>query len=444
LLPVGTGLEPFEIDGARGDVAVESGVIRVHFTLPPLPTTVTPRSFEVRRWNGQLESIPIGQVRVVSDPRDEYPGSTVEIVLAPQRPLEAADSLYLFVADDVDAVRDYRGRAPTLPSRISPALPLTVHRGAALYLVEEAFDGPTPPPLIAAGVDTLGFEVRDRRAVPRVRLEAGDGGLGFLSPAESTTLDTARRTGAAGPEDGGSLSFTGVYVPAGVRVRIAPSSRPLAILATGNIVIDGELLLETAVVEPQNPWPRFVSAADIIEQSGCTLLAGGDIIVRGRIVHAAGSATSSQSPLSLVAGGELVLTGRIPPRTVIGGKVVGQVQAPEPVTVRLHPSLPPTAGPLRAAAWTAWRKLPAYHRGMVAGRAIGVAGGLRVHVQTAPADPLDPTRPDERPEVLRRSTPLNEGFEPPPGSFVRFRLEADLDGGGSEVPSVQSLVLAPL
>ncbi|HLU39633.1 MAG TPA: Ig-like domain-containing protein [Planctomycetota bacterium] len=468
LLPVGVGDEAFTLDPARRlEVQAGTGVLHLHFTLPPYPPSVQPEAFVVQRLVGpaagratvEVQSVPVKAARVVRDPSDPFPASTVALELDATPPIGIHDHLALFLVDGEAGVVDYAGRpltpfggsevAARLPSGYAMVCEVKVRAGPALEIARiSAADGVG---LEAADLGRPGFEARDRvRFVPRVRLAAGSGVHGVLRPEASMRLGPSEAlTFSAGRvvHAGATLELAGLEIPAGVRLTLGGFDHPVQILVTGSVRIAGELVLET----PRAPlddadgvaaaWP--IRDAELGTLAGCVVVAAGDIEVSGRIEHVQ-EGTPMGPALALVAGGRIALHGRVPPRTVCGaeGGVVGDLQAAHVRPVRLRPGYAGVA-PVTAIACTPWVRVPAWVQGPLAGTAIGAEPGVEVLWQAAPPHALDAQRPDPRPETWSQARALvpDDPIPANPGYFVRFQLRARLTPGQLRLPGLTDLVL---
>jgi hypothetical protein len=190
-----------------------------------------------------------------------------------------------------------------------------------------------------------------------------------------------------------------------------------------------------------------VASDDLIQASGVVLLAGGDILVPGRIGHTPRGDDRTGSPLTLLCGGGMVLGGALPSGVVLAteptGRVWGTLQG-RAVRVRVAPmaAAPPERAGLRAEAVTEWMALPTAHGPIEDIVAVGASPGLRVEVQIAPADASNPSRPaaDSGLFGAPQPLPLPDPLEVPPEAFVRFFLRADLEPG-APLPSLQALAV---
>ncbi len=444
LLPVGMGDEPFTLDPARRlDALMETGELRLHFTLPPSPPSVTPAAFVVHAWDGvaqALRRVSVRSATIVPDASDRFFGSTVSLQLSADPPLQADDNVDLLIAQEgPHALVDYRGRPIRSAARFGgQRLQVHVQPGSHARVFEvAATDQPVLTPVDPA---RPGFEVRDgNRITPLVRLAAGEGELGPLRPTASVRWSPPARFDA----QGAVVSLASLEIPEGVRLTIAGVPGPLRLLVSGAIRIDGELLLETAMGPPWDPTlGSWLVETELAGVAGCTLIAGGDIRIGGRVAHVHEGDPSLGPALALVAGGGIHLDGRVPPRTVVAGEheLKGAIQRGTPVQVRMTTGW---AGkePARAEAVTEWQRVPPWHRGPFGVEVKGARGAIQVLVQTAPAHPIDPTRIDDRREAWSPAQPAESVSEIPAGGFVRFVLRADVARDLDELPSVAAIAL---
>jgi hypothetical protein len=451
LLPVGIGIEPFRLRTEGGGsrlVAVGSGRLQIPFTLPVFPTSLSPESFEVRifRLGGGVDPVSPSMVRLLSLPRpiDPYPGSTVELVLG-DVDLVQGDLVAVRLTGGFHALRDYRGRELDL----GLSIPLwTAVEGDRIPLAEwpdgdESFQVPPGgPPSFHVGPDGL---IR-----PRLCVEAGAGELGEFRPVRDTVLRPGvpfdRGDGMLVRSQGPQFEFLAVDIPPGVTVRVV-AEEPVRILACGSIRVGGTLRLETPVATTSYTTGQGVACAVLLRESGLTLLAAGDIAVTGEVVSA--GIESGASPLTMVAGVGIHLLGSIPPQTVLayskGVQLTGAAADLTPIHVLTSITEGLPAGvELEVEGWSRWRAIPASHLGPIR---VSVEpnprpGGVEVFVQVAPPDPLDPSSPDRRSQILEqpRTLPIPGGLDVPPGGFVRILLRARI-AGGAPLPTLRRIQL---
>ena len=126
-LPVGVGdprCSRFEMTFFE-PIAAEIGALRLYFNVPPVPGSVRPEAFHLRRLNSGVEPILITKARVVP-PADFsgfatdygnvsfygnvslFPGSVVELLLGTR--VTPGRDVYLSLDHGDDALRDYGGR----------------------------------------------------------------------------------------------------------------------------------------------------------------------------------------------------------------------------------------------------------------------------------------------------------------------------------------------
>ncbi len=468
---------PTELDRLIG---VEDLRCAMHFTLPVLPTTVTPEAFDVRlfRFRGPEEGVQLAprSVRLLSRPRplDEHPGSTVELTFDPESTLAdggrhtmaAGDFLSIRPRIDPRGVTDYGGRPVRLlvdtllctivagDRSVVLAFPPSVGQAAAMLRTDPQAD--------------VGFEwAGDREQIrPRVRMEAGRGSLGRFAPMSNQTL---RPGGSCILADGsvvtlptsGDFEFESFVVPSGVEITVE-SMTPVVVRAVGKIEISGTLTAETPLLSRFEP-PIVVEASYLLERAGLGLLAGGSLRVAGTLRHARPNPADPYTSIACLAGGGVHITpsGVVPPflllaREPSNGRAgqspwTGSLERPVSVLVSLTPGLP-QGGSLKAGAFTAW--MPVSPRALGAGdlvvRMIEASPGLRLDIESVAGRdgrPLTTLRRhaatlDVSPGIDRAQS--DQSLEVPfpvfPGEFVRFRFRADVVGGET-LPHVQRVEL---
>ena len=233
----------------------------------------------------------------------------------------------------------------------------------------------------------------------------------------------------------------------------------MELLATSDIRIDGELVLETprASGPPALPHLKEPAVRDlpldardryllevIYEQFGCRLVAAGDVLVRGRIRH---HLVGDSPPPLVLLGRRLGVWASIPDGTVLAreeAKVAGTVQGVHQVPIQREPGF---SGPMmEAVARTQWVQIPADYDGSTfEAKVEDLSGDLEVSVQVAQPDPFDPKSPYRDPAGL--SVPLRlplrqpvDVGDPRHRNFVRFILRAKVREG-HELPSLRALVI---
>lgn len=416
--------------------------LRLHFTQPILPTTVSPAAVTIRLLRDLAELRPRA-MRVTTTPRlDPYPGCTLEIDLGP-RPqrrdgttmlLEEGDYLSIELAAGAAALTDYAG-VPPLPGSVQwwsvvegGSLPLAEWpSGERAYLADD--------PLLP------GFECRGGVIRPRVRVEAGDGSLGVFRPTRDTLLVPGepfdRGDGTRVQSHGSDFPFTAIDVPEGVTVTIdAVAAGPVRILSCGGVRIAGALLLREDPVPLRVPTFE-TPAAELLANATIALLAAGDLEVAGAI-RTEREVPPDRSPLTLLAAGRMRLRGELPFRTLLAIEPAALDARPAIEGVRgqsevVHASFTFGVAPsadFRVAGATPWRRLPAERdRGTV--RLVEPVGPLVVAWQTAPPDPLAEEEPDRRVDRQSQPVPVLDGdtLATAAGAFVRFVFEARVRPG---------------
>ena len=440
LLPPGLPSDPFLLTSPELRMAADARTVRMHFTLPLDPTTVSRDGIEFYVAGGNTV-IPIESIRILSLSRPSFPwgtrmayqGTTLELRLGADHELEPGMFWVNFKPDSVDPSKwlaDYRGRhllQPVVPGWISPGERVVLARfaGSDLELYPYSSDG-------------LEFEVIDGLIQVLARENAGTGQLGAFAPEESVVLEPGVAFDLGdGPvrSVGGQFEFSSFWIPAGVSVTLR-STDPVEILSRGRIQIDGVLILDT----PSATIPVAFERALVEEGFGCRLVAAGDIVVSGEIRHRRGDAPGS-SFVSLVSRA-VTLSGPVPRRTVFATELRHDVHgfSQNPMIFR-HVRKPGYASgeESSAAAWTEWRQLPADFNGSIDAEALDVAD-VEVFLQVALPDPLNPTVPYSDPSGLLEPVrlPLREPIPVEPSSFVRFLLRAKVMGGRA-LPSLRAL-----
>ena len=171
----------------------------------------------------------------------------------------------------------------------------------------------------------------------------------------------------------------------------------------------------------------------LLESQGAALLAGGNLDLLGSVRRRGAAMGPEHTPYALIAGGVLTIAGKTDPGVVLGARLdLARVvaEAATPVDVALEPGL--GAGPARvAAAFTAWRRLPAGHLLADEVALLGLRGRLSVAVQVVAPDPNDPSVPIAEPSLWPEPVPcpLVNKLEWAPGAFVRFLLHAEVVPG---------------
>lgn len=432
-------------------VPVDVPRLLLHFTLPLLPTAVSPEAVTIRLLRNLAVLQPRG-LRVVTSRLDQFPGSTLEIDLGSQPQMAKGGNVALCDGDYLSveltqgpsALTDYSG-SPVLPGM---AQWWSVVEGGSLCLAEWP-SGETgylgDDPLLPA------FEVRGGLIRPRVRVEAGDGSLGVFRPQRDTRLCPGeafdRGDGALVRSRGADFPFLAIDIAAGVTVTIDATKGPVRLLACGSVRIDGTVELI------DDPVPlrvrRFeAEATELLAEATIAVLAAGDVYLTG-VVRSHPRAPTEASPLSVLCAGQMHLNGELPFHTLLaiesppaGNSAIlgarGQAILAPPVVF--------TFGVAQGAdIWvrgsTPWRQLPPDRDG---GRVqlVDVQPGLAVAWQGAPVDPVAAGEPDRR--VARHSQPQpvldRDVIVTGSGTFVRFALAARVQDG-AHVPTARELKL---
>lgn len=455
LRPVATDL-PLVLRSTEAPVAlpIDRPIVRLHFSLPLLPSSVTASALQIqliRSLREDLQTLLPKSVRAVSDASDGYLGSSVEIDLgsAPQRVggdnlvLQPGDFIGISLRSDSEGLRDYQGNV------LLPAPPQfwTVVPGASVGLLE--LPASTQ---VFADDDGLGpgFEVRDGVVRAQVRVEAGDGRLGVFRPLRDTVLAPGvpfdRGDGEMVESQGGTFAFRHIEVPKGVRVTIDSRGGAVHLLSMGAVRVAGELELLGGVVPLPERQLAPVPAASLLQLGATVLFAAGDVELRGR-VHASDAIDATATALVIASAGQVQLGGELPFRTVL---------AVHPAPPR--PAITGPRGQAQVRAVTFTHGVPAgvtcRVRGlsewlqMPEGREVGVvrlvdaAPGLRIWWQAAPADAIRPEVPDLSPGRTGRLQFVADGERVivPPRGFVRFAFEAMVHAG-EQAPQLRELRL---
>ncbi|MCC6783208.1 MAG: hypothetical protein IT457_10230 [Planctomycetes bacterium] len=448
-LPVGIGDESFSVElGDLGGLRIAADARRfvVRTSLPPLPASLRPEAFQLWRLapGGSVpERVAIARVSasVPDEVRSASTSTPILLELSTREFIRADDLLYLAFETGENALLDYRGRPLVAP----PApIPVKIDEGDRILvrdldLAELRFECSSP--------DALGFEVRDRRIVPRARVEAGSAALGVLRVDDALRIEGGKELllpgGAEPVSAAAALDFAALEVRAGSELRLRPGVGALLIRVSGDVRIDGRLVLESSARDL--PWRAGPAPAldQLARSSGICLVVGGDFVVgENAVVVAEGGETGS--PLTLVAGATVRIEGRMPPRVAFAlepqRRILGSVESPIVLQAPLRPGLPAGVRRLAAAA-TDWLPLPAS-----SGDAIDVVledprGAIRAELQVAPPDVVRPDRPS--PEASRWTVPtrlpLQQALAVPRGAWFRVLFEAEVVG--DELPSVGGIAV---
>ncbi|MCA8965749.1 MAG: hypothetical protein H6838_20525 [Planctomycetes bacterium] len=418
---------------------VDAAVLRLHFSSPLLPTSVTPSALVIQSLRDMATLTP-RRVRAVTSAVDLNPGSSVEVELGatPAREdggflaLQPGDLISVSLRMDADGLRDYQGNT------VLPAPPQfwTVVPGATVALLElpgaaESF--------VDEGSLEPGFEVRGGVVRPRVRVEAGDGSLGAFRPQQDTVLRPGepfdRGDGVQVASRDGRFPFRLIEVPRGVTVTLDCRGGPVQLTALGSVSILGELALRGAAVPLAERQLAPVPAASLFDLGAPLLLAAGDVHLSGRVVSDA-PAEGDATPFVVAAAGHVHLGGELPFRTVLAveaahaGGSGPAVHGPRGQTllrsVEFTYGLAPGAT-CEARGFSAWQQLPEGRIGGVV-QVRDADAELRLAWQSTPPDAIVTDAPDLTPGRTGRLQTLFDG-EPvtiAERAFVRFAFEASL------------------
>ena len=451
LLPLATATMPFMLMPVSDNLPAGDPRPRLLFTLPVLASSLSPAAFDVQRArftaNAGIEIqhlLPRG-VRLVTDPREVHPGSTVELDLGTEVALRDGGGYTTLAPDDIvvvelvandSALRDYAGRAVQMP----PGCAKQSHRvvpGGNLPL----WEWPTPasrslePEGLAPGFEVL----RDLTIRPRLCAEAGDGSLGDFHPRRDLVLraDTPfdRGDGTQVISRDGQFPFLSVDIPPGVTVRVETDGLPLRLLACGSMRIQGTLVLASPSFEVRLRPYDFAESSTVLDAVPIALVAGGRIEISGRIA-AAVEPQPGHTCCGLIAGGGIERRGPIPRGTVLavdassGEARLQGIDDPDAIKVstRLTPGLPSGARLVVNGA-TPWARLPeGCPTALLELRTW--SPGIQVGMQQAVADPMYPEQPDLRPDRVSPVRRLQGAGEVsfPQATFVRFLIQADVCG----------------
>lgn len=473
LLPVRTPVDPFKV---VGDVrmASDNRTVRLHFTLPPHPATVSVGSFDfIVTREGKEIRLGIAATRILTDRRPIWEGdplspdgqrmrwadqaSTVELRLADDVVLKPGEDFWIHLkparldrpGDTSHWVRDYRGNSVSLEIQQSYVMG-RIYAGDMVELCRYPTSASSAGP-VQADPDKLTFEIYsgNRPALrPLVRREAGRGILGAFHPKVSLTLQPQVPFDRG---DGvlkfcrGRFEFSSIYIPTGVTVTVR-SRDAVELLSASEIRIDGALFLET----PRAHGPEGLDQTDLesyrqrlaTRDFGARILAAGDVEIRGDVRHQLIGGHLA-SPLSVV-GRKLTLgKNALPSGSILAAdEIVGEAQGVTQVKFTPTLGLPTTVHRADAAAWTPWQALPEGFVGRLDARFRGLDGALEVFLQIAPPDPADPGIPYVEVSTLTelRKLPLRSKIEVGRSSHVRFLLKAKVIEG-KPLPSVKSLVI---
>ena len=459
LRPIGDGQLPFLVvgPGAEPTLPVDSPRLRLRFSLPVLPQSLTVDAFQVllvRPASGTgsrpVELLPI-DVRVASI--DDLQGCTVELNLG-SRPLsrdgvaqalQPGDFVFVKFPSGERSVRDYGDRELQSPPA---SLCWTVVEGAAAVVLQ----WPTPDESWLSGPDlaTPGFELLHGSLQPLVRVEGGDGSLGVFRPTKDTRLVPGvmvdRGDGTLVASKGNVFPFAAIDIPKGVTVAVDARFAPVQLLALGRAKVAGRIVIEGQSTNAPPPLGWRGDLATICASTAVAIVAvggieiGGDEGEVGAAVVASPAATGA--PLALISAGPVDVHAPIP-RTILArertiGSSASWVERCISVQVPLTQGLP--AGvEAKAQGWTSFRLLPTMVQALTFHRS-GSDAGVRVEWQAANPDPARTDQPDADPARIAAFREATEGstLALPSGSFVRLRFEARVKGG-EPLPRIQSV-----
>ncbi len=430
-------------------VAADAPRLKMHFTLPVLPTSVRPEAFRIRMLSGVV--LRPRSVQVVNSPLDDHYGCTVEIDLGavPQSQvggqvrLEEGDFISVELLAD-SGLLDYAGRAP-LP--VSPQF-WSVVEGRSLPICEWPAGGEG-----YSGDDELqaGFEVRGSTIRPRVRVEAGNGSLGVFRPEADITLRPGQMfdlgDGRQAVSTGSEFHFSAIDVPQGVEVTIDAQDGPVRLLATGGIRIAGSLRL-LGVPTPLPHRYTLYPVQELIETAVVALVAAGDIELRGAVTSST-PVSEGQSLLLLATAGSLRLHGTLPFQTILvpeardagsGNRIEGVRGQSLLYQGDFTPGLA-EGSDFQVVGVLPWRQLPSHlDSGLLE---VGVLeGDLSVLWQATSADAIRGEHPDLSPGRVSRWQPTRDRdvLVTGAGCFVRIKLSTRVRHG-VPLPSVSELRL---
>ncbi len=446
---------PFAVKEPLGNpmpLPADDSRLLLHFTLPVSPVSLAPSAVEVSLLRaGQLIALEPHRLRLLpAVPMiDEHAGQTLEVDLgsSPRRVgggflnrLEPGDSIVVQMRSGEGGLLDHAGRS------LPPGMP------ARWWLVVRALTVAEWPSdddrfIFMDDFEVPGFEVfgADEVALrPLVRVEAGDGSLGVFRPLRDTVL----RPGEAVDRGDGVLvqsqdrrfPFRAIDIPDGVTVTIDARVAPVQLLAQGRVRIAGSVVVEGESGQPLVGSAVRLHPSTLVASGVLSVLAAGGIEIRGDV-----SVDNPRATLSLMTAGRLQIDGRIPMRSILateqpdalaGAGLVGrEVRA---VRIRLTPGLP-RGCEMTAQAQTSYRQL-SYHRTGGLLQTDQWDAGIDLFWQSAPADPVQPDRPDRA--ASRSSAPrrvvLGERVDAAPGEFVRLRLDGRVRGG-QPLPAVRRI-----
>lgn len=459
LRPIGDGQLPFLVvgPGAEPTLPVDSPRLRLRFSLPVLPQSLTVDAFQVllvRPASGAgsrpVELVPL-DVRVSSI--DDLQGCAVELNLGSRPPsrdgasqvLQPGDFVFVKFPPGERSLRDYADRELQSPPA---SLCWTVVEGAAAVVLQ--WPGPDENWLSGPDLATPGFEVMHGALQPLVRVEGGDGSLGVFRPTKDTRLVPGvmldRGDGTLVVSKGNVFSFAAIDIPRGITVAVDARFAPVQLLALGRAKIAGRLVIEGQSTNAPPPLGWRGDLATICASTAVAIVAIGGIEIGGEDGEAGAAVVASPAatgaPLALVSAGPVDVHAPIP-RTILArertiGSSASWVERCISVQVPLTHGLP-TGVEVKAQGWTPFRTLPTMVQALTFHRN-GSSAGVRVEWQAANPDPARQDQPDADPARMAAFREAAEGstLATTPGSFVRLRFEARVRGG-EPLPRIQSV-----
>ncbi|MEO0480710.1 MAG: Ig-like domain-containing protein [Planctomycetota bacterium] len=394
-------------DGTPPTLAVGGRDLLLDFTLPPLPSSVTKRAFELTllsegeiAFKGAPESVV---VLSVWRPGASEPGTAVRLTLAAACEPKDRDKLYLsFPRGEHSVLRDFSGAPLQVLGPGSRPIDAPIEIPSARLdwrsLGLEDY-GPGP-----------GFELsRNGKPVPRLRRSCGRGIRGdFVGEAESR-LEAS----------GSVLEFSSFVVPRGTQTTIDLEGEPAVLRCLGEVRIEGDLVLENA--PERTGWRETGSIERVLRDAGFAVVSSGPIRIRGSVRGDGPNGEESNSPsVALIGQVRIELTGDLPYGCFIGyeqgdrpgdlprAQVIGAAPGNVSGQFELEHGAPEGArGTVRAR--TRWTSLPEGRDGTLVFK-LATPEGVEVALE------LDGGR--DRPRL-----PFVDGrVVVPPGPEIRFRL----------------------
>ena len=443
LRPPGVDL-PFLLADVPLQLPASSPRAQLHFTLPVLPTSVTPGAFEVLLLReGDLQPLAVRSVRLLTSRLDEFPGSTIELDLGARArtsdgrgevELRSGDYISISLRQGATALRDLAGTT-VLPAQEF----LGVVAGSEVALAEWPNDGDA---FSAEDGMVPGFEALHGLLRPRVRTEAGDGSLGVFRPRADLVLQPGvpfdRGDGTLVVSRGTTFPFLAIDVPAGVHVVLDAGTATMQLLAVGGVRIRGRVTVRGPTATLPAVRGQSLPVAALIDQTPVSIVAAGSIAVSGPIVTEQ-PAAADRTHLLLASAGGIELAAAVPFQTLLaleesaGGTERGRLRGPRGQSIVLPTTFTyglAAGAELTVRGLTPWRQLPADCEGGVVSLE-GAAPELQVAWQFAPPDPVRRDQPDL---AVGRAGRWNVAADRSlvavaPGSFVRFEFSAKVRSG---------------